>query len=268
MSDAPQIDVLQHNRESWNKYVAEGNRWSTPVAVEEVTQARNGNIRILLTPNRPVPKEWLGNLAGSKVLCLASAGGQQAPLLAAAGAEVTSYDNSDAQLKQDEFVAEREGLKIKTIQGDMADLSRLGDAEFDLIVNVVSNVFVPHLKPIWEECARVLKPGGRLIVGFMNPAYYLFDHEEAEQTGEYVVRFRAPYADLTHFSAERIERMRQQREAFEYGHSLDTQIGDQLKAGFVLCDLYEDDWDEQSTPFNKFGNMFVATLSRKISLEE
>ena len=55
------------------------------------------------------------------VLCLASAGGQQAPIFAAAGAMVTSFDNSPVQLAKDELVADRDGLDIHLVQGDMAD---------------------------------------------------------------------------------------------------------------------------------------------------
>ena len=54
---------------------------------------------------------------------LASGGGQQAVILAATGAEVVSFDNSDEQLAKDRFVAKRDSLELKTIRGDMVDLS-------------------------------------------------------------------------------------------------------------------------------------------------
>ena len=81
------------------------------------------------------------------MLCLASGGGQQGPILAAAGANVTVFDNSPRQLAQDRLVADREGLAIETVLGDMADLSAFPDARFDLIVHPVSNVFVPDVRP-------------------------------------------------------------------------------------------------------------------------
>jgi len=43
--------------------------------------------------------------------------------LVTAGAVVTVIDLSKKQLKQDEFVAKREGLTLVTVQGDMTDLS-------------------------------------------------------------------------------------------------------------------------------------------------
>jgi 2-polyprenyl-3-methyl-5-hydroxy-6-metoxy-1,4-benzoquinol methylase len=58
-------------------------------------------------------------------LCLASGGGQQAPILAAAGASVTVFDASDAQLGSDRAVATRHGLDVTTVKGFMDDLSCL-----------------------------------------------------------------------------------------------------------------------------------------------
>jgi len=49
--------------------------------------------------------------------------GQQGPILAAAGADATVFDNSPRQLQQDCQVAEREGLDLRTVEGDMRDLS-------------------------------------------------------------------------------------------------------------------------------------------------
>jgi hypothetical protein len=30
-----------------------------------------------------------------------------------------------------------------------------------------------------------------------------------------------------------------------------------------VTDLYEDDWSDEATPFNKFGPMYIATLARR-----
>ena len=94
---------------------------------------------MILTPNKPVPNSWFPSfprLEGVRLLALACGGGQQVPLFAAAGAEVTSYDASDVQLEKDAETCERNGLSVRTIQGDMADLSAIEDGKFDLIFNV------------------------------------------------------------------------------------------------------------------------------------
>ena len=51
--------------------------------------------------------------------------------------------------------------------------------------------------------------------------------------------------------------------ALEFGHSLQAQIGGQLAAGFVLLDLYEDWWDDETTPLNRFMPTTLATRARK-----
>jgi ubiquinone/menaquinone biosynthesis C-methylase UbiE len=65
---------------------------------------------------------------------------------------VTVLDASPRQLKQDRTAAEREGLSLETVEGDMADLSMFADATFDLIVHPCSNCFVPDVRPVWREC--------------------------------------------------------------------------------------------------------------------
>jgi 2-polyprenyl-3-methyl-5-hydroxy-6-metoxy-1,4-benzoquinol methylase len=102
------MDVRSYNREAWNREVEGGqNRWSQPVDAETIAKARQGKFSVLLTENISVPHRWFPTLQGADVLCLASGGGQQGPILAAAGASVTVFDNSPSQLKQDQLVAER-----------------------------------------------------------------------------------------------------------------------------------------------------------------
>lgn len=257
------MDVTQHNRGAWNRHAKSGSPWSIPVAAEEIARAREGNWRVILTPNKAVPADWFGNIAGLEVLGLASGGGQQVPLFAAAGANVTSFDNSDEQLARDQLVADRENLAVRIVQGDMADLSVFDDASFDLIFHPVANVFVPDLTPVWRECARVLKPGGRLLAGYMNPAFFWFDHRECEKTGEWTVKFPLPFSEVTSLPPEQLAKLVETNEILEFGHTLESQIGGQLSAGMVITDLYEDNWSDEATPLNKYGPLYIATLARK-----
>ena len=190
------MNTVSYNREGWNRQSRSGSRWTIPVDPETISAAKAGNWQVILTPNKFVPRKWFGDLKGKQVLCLASGGGQQAPVLAAAGASVISFDNSDEQLAKDQLVADRDELDLKTIQGDMADLSIFEDGCFDLIFHPVSNVFSEEILPVWKECFRVLGHGGRLLSGFMNPTFFLFDHEEAEKTGKLQVQYSLPFSDL------------------------------------------------------------------------
>lgn len=238
-------DIVAYNRGAWDKLVEQGNPWTIPVAPEKVAAARRGEWMVLLTETKPVPHAWFPLdaaglfLSGTRVLCLASGGGQQGPVLAAAGALVTVFDNSPRQLERDRMVAEREGLEIDTVQGDMADLSAFANETFDLVFHPVSNVFVPDVLPVYREAYRVLRRGGILMAGFMNPDLYILDMEEEEQ-GRLVVRFKLPYSDLESVSEEERLRMYGPDMALEWSHTLQDQIGGQLDAGFVLTDFYED----------------------------
>ncbi len=260
--DDPSPDVLEHNRQSWNRQSSSGtSRWCQPVDGAVIAAARAGQWDVILTPRRCVPRQWFGELKGARLLCLASGGGQQAPVLAAAGARVVSFDASDEQLGKDAAVAARESLDLCTVRGDMADLGRFDTGSFDLIFHPVSNVFAPRLEPVWRECRRVLRRGGRLLSGFMNPDYFLFDHRAIEAGAPLEVRFPLPYSDVTHLGRERLADLLASGEALEFGHSLDDQIGGQLAAGFVITGFYEDRWDERATPLDRYMPTSMATLA-------
>ena len=83
------MDIFSYNRKAWDREVEKGNEWTQPVSSEVIAEARRGRWQIVLTPTKPVPAEWYPPLPGADVLCLASGGGQQGPLLAAAGANGT-----------------------------------------------------------------------------------------------------------------------------------------------------------------------------------
>lgn len=263
-----ETDIVSYNRSAWNRQSKAGSRWCEPVDPEVIQAARDGDWNVILTPNKTVPKAWFGELPGKRVLCLASGGGQQAPILAAAGAKVTSFDNSDEQLAKDRFVAERDSLDVEIVQGDMADLSPLDGEGFDLIFHPVSNVFAENIRPVWEECFRVLNWGGRLLSGFMNPSFFLFDHDESESSGKLEVRYSLPFSDVKSLSKEQLFKIRKDGLAYEFGHTLNDQIGAQIASGFIIGGFYEDDWDDEASPLNRFTTMYIATLAIKTKIEE
>jgi SAM-dependent methyltransferase len=232
--------VTAHNRSAWDREVGSSNEWTVPVGPGVIEAARGGDWSVVLIGYHPVPRDWFGDqVAGTDILCLASGGGQQGPVLAAAGGRVTVLDNSPRQLAQDRLVADRDGLELTTVLGDMRDLSAFGDASFDLIFHPVSNVFCPDLAPVWRESFRVLRPGGTLLAGFMNPDVFIFDADASENRGELLVRHALPYSDLTHLSADERARLWGLDSPVEYSHSLTEQFGGQLEAGFVITAFRE-----------------------------
>jgi SAM-dependent methyltransferase len=258
------MNIRDYNRRAWDLQVETGSRWTVPVGPEVTAAARRGEWSVVLTPMKPVPRDWFPPLAGLDVLCLASGGGQQGPILAAAGARVTVFDNSPKQLARDREVVERDGLAIATVEGDMRDLSAFADAAFGLVFHPCSNGFVPDILPVWRDAFRVLKPGGVLLAGFANPALYIFDDAAATGQRELVVRHAIPYSDLESLTDDERRRYTDQDEPLAFGHSLEDQIGGQLRAGFVLTGFFEDRDPEH--PLATYLPTFIATRAVKPGL--
>ncbi len=234
--------AVQENETVWDSIATAERDWFPVVGHEKIERARAGQLEIHVTAQRSVPVDWLQPIEGRKVLCLAAGGGQQAPLLAAAGAEVTVFDLSRQQLERDQHVAKRESLTVHTVQGDMTDLSVFSDGSFDLIVNPCSVCYCPNLFPIWQECYRVLGPMGSLITGLINPVNFLFDEQEAAR-GSFRAAHRIPYSDLD-LSAEQRERILGDVRPIRFGHSLTEMLGGLNRTGFQIDGFFEDRWGE------------------------
>lgn len=250
------MDFVSHNQAAWDKYVEKKDRWTLPVSEDEIRQAENGNWKVVLTPVQAVPQSWFPELKGAKVLGLAAGGGQQGPILAALGAKVTIFDNSEKQLLSDQNISDQFNLNIQTVQGDMRNLSVFESNSFDLIFNPCSVLFVDDVKQVWKECYRILKPQGILMVGMMNPLAFQIDESSLK------LKYQQPYSDLHSLPQERVEAMKQNLEPFVFAHSWSEQIGGQLAAGFHLTHLFEDDWGGDE-PLDAYFPSYIATRAIK-----
>ena len=220
------------NAETIDRWIDEGWEWGKPISHEAFVAAKNGKWDVLLTPTKPVPHEWFGELKGKKILGLASGGGQQMPIFAALGADCTVLDYSEKQIESELMVARREGYEIKAVRADMTKPLPFEDGSFDLIFHPVANCYIKDVKPVWQECFRVLKPGGVLLSGTDHFVNYITDGEEREIINS------LPFDPLAN------EEQRRQLEAddagIQFSHTIEEQIGGQLEAGFTLLELYED----------------------------
>jgi ubiquinone/menaquinone biosynthesis C-methylase UbiE len=201
-------------------------------------------------------------LKGCKVLGLASAGGQQCPLFAAAGAIVTVLDLTPAQLEQDRKVADKFQLDLKCVEGRMEDLSAFADESFDLIFHPCSNCFTPDLTPVWKECSRVLRKGGILMWGFTKPESYLVVPHSGD-AGDYRLKYRMPYNDFESLTEEEQSVYTKVKEPMIFAHSWDDQIGKLLENGFQLTHFFEDDWGGRE-PIDAYFKSFVAARAVKM----
>lgn len=226
------MDYQDINAKTIDRWIEEGWEWGIPISHEAFVKAMNGEWEVVLTPTKPVPKAWFGELKGKRLLGLASGGGQQMPIFTALGAVCTVLDYSDKQLESERLVAERENYQIEIVKADMTKPLPFADESFDIIFHPVSNCYVREVEPIWRECFRVLKKGGILLSGLDNGMNFLFGEDETRVVNS------LPFDPIAN------PEQRRQLEAddcgMQFSHTLEEQLGGQLRAGFTLTDLYED----------------------------
>lgn len=218
------MNVYEKVEKNINDLVENNVYWSACATPEDMQKAREGQLTLKFF-DKEIPTDWLKDVKGKKVLCLAGAGGLQAPLLACAGAEVTVLDLSEKMLEKDKQVALQEHLNIRIEKGNMCDLSRFSDSSFDYIVNPSSLMYVPDVKPVFKECYRVLKKGGAFIMMAPNPINYLCDFVNDENGGYYKAVNRMPYCSSD---------FDDMNDWVEYGHTMEDYIGGQIECGFVI----------------------------------
>jgi SAM-dependent methyltransferase len=231
-------DYARINRERWNALAQANVEYSQPwldLTLEQAVQhVRRFNI--------------LQEVAGNKVLCLASGGGQSSVAFGLLGAAVTVLDLSDVQLERDRQAAAHHGLSVKTIQGDMRDLSQFAENAFDIVWQVFSLNFIPSVVPLFQGVQRVLKPEGIYFVQFANPFIQSvddagWDGKAYPLKGQYLdgedLTTQFPHWDVTQpdGSTVKIE------SPHEFRHTLSTLLNTLVSNGFVLLGLWE--WIEK-----------------------
>ena len=220
------------NSKTIDRWVEEGWEWGKPITHEAFLKAKNGEWQVLLTPTKPVPKEWFGTLSHKKLFGLASGGAQQIPVFSALGAECTVLDYSKKQCESEKETAEREGYSVNIIRGDMTKPLPFPDETFDIIFHPVSNVYIKEVEPVFKECFRILKKGGVLLCGLDNGINFMVDDDEERIVNSF------PFDPLK--NSEQLKQLADSDCGVQFSHTAEEQIGGQLKAGFVLTDIYED----------------------------
>ena len=220
------------NSEFIDKWANESWEWGQPIDHETFEKAKNNDWSVVLTPTKPVPKEWFCEMKGAKVLGLASGGGQQMPIFSALGAECTVLDYSEKQLQSEKEVAKRESYEINLVKADMTKPLPFEDEAFDLIFHPVSNCYIEDVVHVWKECYRILKKGGILLAGLDNGINFIFDDEEEKLMN------KLPFNPLK--DKELYEKSLKNDWGIQFSHTIEEQIGGQLQAGFILTDIFED----------------------------
>lgn len=251
----PEENYTAINASTIDRWVEEGWEWGQPVDHEKCEQARKGEWCVKLTPTKNVPAHWFPALEGKRLLGLASGGGQQMPLFSLAGARCTVLDYSSRQLDSERMVAEREGYSIMVVRADMTKPLPFADESFDVIFHPVSNCYIRDVQHVWDECSRILKPGGVLMAGMDNGFNYLFSEEDESR-----IVNRLPFDPLA--NPDQMAALEAEDGGVQFSHTIEEQIAGQLRAGLTLLDVYEDTngmgfLHEHGVP------TFWATLCRK-----
>lgn len=226
------MNYTHENSNVIDKWVEDGWEWGKPISHEIYEKAKQNDWIVLLTPTKPVPKEWFCEMKDAKILGLASGGGQQIPIFTALGARCTVLDYAQKQIDSEIEVAKREGYLVETIRADMTKPLPFKDESFDLIFHPVSNCYIEDVVSVWKECYRVLKKDGILLAGFDNGINYVFDDNETQMT------YKLPFNPL---KDEKLYNDSIKNDwGIQFSHTIEEQIGGQLQAGFVLTDIYQD----------------------------
>src|SRR5487761_1666740 len=158
----PQLTAAarDQNRRAWDALVRKKQRFTTPAPDEDLRDPL-GTADAL---------GWLGgSVKGKRLLCLASGGGRQSAMYAAAGAKVTVVDISPEMLALDRQVAAERRLNVRAIEASMDDLGVLAEASFDVVLQPVSTCYLPDVLAVYREVARVTAPGGLYISQHKQP---------------------------------------------------------------------------------------------------
>ncbi|MDR3139414.1 MAG: class I SAM-dependent methyltransferase, partial [Treponema sp.] len=172
------------------------------------------------------------------------------------GAFCTVLDYAETQLESERAVAEREAYTIEIIKADMTEKLPFENEIFDIIFHPVSNCYVEDVLFIWRECYRVVKKGGLLLAGMDNGLNFLFDDPAAYPL---TVVNKLPFNPLR--DPELYKKLDRDNDGIQFSHSLEEQIGGQLKAGFILTDLYED--YDRTGLLREYAPQYIATRAIK-----
>jgi SAM-dependent methyltransferase len=157
-------DLHNANRRHWDARAAE---WAKRPEVA-TTWRRCAQEPGLVLAERE--RHWLGDVTGKRVAVLGSGDNLVVYALAGMGAQVTSVDIAENQLAVARQRAAELGLAVEFLRSDVTDLHELATGAFELVYTGGHiAIWVSDLRKFYREAARILKPGGRLIVSEYHP---------------------------------------------------------------------------------------------------
>ncbi|MBF8305780.1 MAG: Methyltransferase type 11 [Acidobacteria bacterium] len=215
-----------HNRRAWDDRVRRGDAYTDTATARQIDNATE-----VMDDDG-----WIGrDAAGKRVLCLAAGGGKQSAVFAAAGALVTVVDISPKMLDLDRRVAVERKLKIRIVEGSMADLSMLEEGGFDFVVQPVSTCYVPDIERVYRQVARVLVAGGLYISQHKQPVNLQADVLPSRRG--YLLN--EPYYRAGPLPPAPADAAHRESGTLEFLHRWEQLLGGLCRSGFVIEDVAE-----------------------------
>lgn len=110
----------------------------------------------------------LATLPKGAAMCLAEGEGRNAVFLAESGYQVSSVDLAQAGVDKTKRLAEKRGVKVDAVIGDLADFD-LGHKRWDLVVSIFAHVPPGVRRSLHRRVVDSLKPGGALLLEAYTP---------------------------------------------------------------------------------------------------
>jgi SAM-dependent methyltransferase len=222
-------EVAIANERHWERMVEEGCGFTIPwleLDVALLRQYARGELKRLPDPLGEIfPWNVFADVEGKDVLCLASGGGQQSAVFGLLGARVTVVDLVEGQLDGDRKAAAHYGYEVTTIRADMRDLSYLDDESFDLVYQATSMGYVPDVREVYSQVARLLRSGGLYRADASDPGVAFVDDWDGK--GYSITR---PFAERTD---------RREDGAIEFRHYLSDVFNGLIDNGFSIQQVQE-----------------------------
>ncbi len=240
--------IAKYNKERWEELAKNNVEFSRPFLDLNKKSAREA----------VDPEGMLDKIKGKKVLCLAGGGGQQSAAFGILDADVTVLDIAETQLERDRIAAEHYNLSIKTIQGDMRDLSCFKDDEFDIVWHAHSITFIPDVKKVFKEVSRIIKNKGFYRLSCSNPFVFGIDENDWDgkayplslpyQNGE------VGYKDTNWEIWDEKGNCKKIKGPKEFRHTLSTLINGMISEGFIILGTWEDTGEEETPKPGTWGH--------------
>ena len=204
--------------ERWERLEEEGGLWQR--CPREPDLAFAGSALELV-------REVAGAMSGKDVCVVGSGDNHAVFAFSGMGANVTSVDISERRLAVAAKRARRLGLPITFVQADAADLSLIGNAEFDLVFS--SNgffVWIADLQAVFSEIYRILRPRGHYVFYEIHP----FQRPWKDQIVP--IEVAKPYWETGPFKDE-------EECAFGFNWTLADILNPPTTLGFILRRIFE-----------------------------